>query len=354
MKNAVTFHGDDMKNIHKSAIVILLAAFLLAGCRLKDVSSDSGSDGGTGGGGGGGEATVPTAGAAAAVIQNVIAGMNIGFIGLTLNKPSFGLPEYAAPGGLAGSGSGISGGLGKMDARLLAPFGDLSASLCAGGGTAVSTTGVDPVSSNFKITLVFDNCLNPSQATTLNLTLDMVFPEIPSLPVSVDLCDGLRVDMEVNGKRAVSGQAFDSLITYTAYQMSLTANGCDSNGVPDDFILQISGDLDYQDNRVPGKSYTVNDTELIIDSLPQIDGTRLSYDGTFLVSSDCFQGAVSVDTTVTVLYASGFGFCPDGGVISVSGVVPGTVTYSGGGEVVIQEQNETAFYDSCQELEVCR
>jgi hypothetical protein len=341
-----------MNSMNRTIAAILFAGLFAAGC-LANSGNSSGSGDGSGGGGGSGNST-PTAGAAAAAVQDAITGMNIGFLGLINNKPSVASIEKARSADISESVYGYLDDLRAISDLSVSPFNDLSQDICTGGGSAVSAAGIDAATSNYKITVQFNNCLNLSQGATYNLTLEMVFPEIPPLPISAGLCNGMKVNTEANGTRSVSGVDFNNVVTYTGYQIDLTSNGCDLNGVPNNFFLNATGVLAYDDNLNAVNSFDLNGINLSVTASPVSGGSNLFFDGTFADTASCFDGSVSVDTTVPVLYASGFGTCPNSGILAVTGVVPGTVTYAAGGEVQVENGGEITTYDSCQEVVACQ
>jgi hypothetical protein len=325
--------------------MVLIFSLVLVGCVGKIHNADGGGDGTQTG--------TPSAGAAVASIGYAIAGLNIGVLGLTHNKPAVASPEQAGPVEIRNSVYRFLEDLRELNGLTVSPSNDLSDSICEGGGSAVATTGIDASTSDYKITVQFDQCRIPSQAATINLVLEMVFPDTPSLPIAVSVCDGLSVKLKENGTRSISGVDFDNSITFSDYQASLTTHGCDSDGIPDNFSLLASGSASYTDNLSDQNSVDVKDIILSVLSTPTVGGPNLSLDGSFSVTTACFSGSVGVDTNTAISYGFGLGGCPTSGLLTVTGTVPGTVSFAENGEVTVVDGTKTTIVDACQELVAC-
>ncbi len=395
---------------------IFMAGFLVIGAAALVLYSCGGGGGGSSTPPAGVTGT-KSAGSGAAAVQNSIGAANLGLGSLSgggfTGKPSFRSLKQAKAGSLKASVAGFYKGFKAYKAKAQAVSAlatTTTVTSCVDGSVTTATDNIQTTTLDLTtgdITITYTNCttdlldgteevqngpisfslaltgINLSLGTSAthytdtvtrtsdsrlvfatddNLTVIGAFGLTTPLPCTSGPVPS-TVDFTVNGTSSdkedftVDGTLdINESDTFTNLGSAMTVSSIDPiTCEPSDYGVTETGSFALVDNLDVTKNFSLvisSSDPLVLTVTSATGGENTSVSGTFTVTSDCFTGTLTVATTTPLFTPTGAS-CPTSGVITVTGDVIGTVTYTSTGGVHVDDGTTTHDYTDCNEAEAC-
>ena len=319
---------------------VLVSGLLVGGCEITD-------DDATTGAGGNPAAGTESAGTAATSAQSALSSVTIGLDGLSASSSAKTFKETRAV-DLTRSVAAFQNTVQKARSGI-SPLVDIPL-VCTGGGSA--SAHIDPLTLGFVV--VYDGCVMTDGSVTT--TMDLTITATPPL-VALVTCGFNSYTFSMDGSVATVGSGVDEQVVFSNYRMDLAFSVFDAGCVPTEFSGELSGGVNFVDNEDPTESFSMNVDSLMVTKTAVTGGDAFEIDGTVtIVDSACFSGSLLFDTTTPLFFPDGEAVCPVSGEIDITGAVTGTVTYTAGGGIDIDEGSDGSVdqsFDDCEDAEAC-